>query len=88
MRGSTILPKAGGFYRLAPELGILEAMAVLILVGKALFIYRKSMRQSVLAAMTLRYFKAEDDLWWQRDGPLPASDCYEQTRPIFEAFRD
>jgi hypothetical protein len=32
MPGSIVIPKRGGWYRLAPELGIFETMAVLLMV--------------------------------------------------------
>jgi hypothetical protein len=84
MRGSAIFKRAGGLYRIAPEFGILEAMTVLLLVAKGLFIYRRSLKISVLATLTLRYFRAEDDLWWQGEEASSPANCYEQTRPAFE----
>lgn len=88
MRGSIIFPRRGGFYRFAPELGIFEAMVILLTVAKSLFIHRKSLKVSVMATLMLRYFRGEDDLWWQQDGAMTAENCYEQTESMFHRIRN
>jgi hypothetical protein len=94
MPGSVVIPKRGCLYRLAPELGILEAMVVLWMVGKGLFKYQKSLKISVMATLSLRYFQAENDLWWQNDDCDPSSpnsstaaNCYDSLEPFFDQIR-
>lgn len=87
-------PKRGGLYRLAPELGIFETMAVLLMVVQGFFKYGKSLKISVMATLSLRYFQAEGDLWWQKDDcdlssrdPSTAAYCYDCSAPFFDQIR-
>ena len=62
--GSLILPFHQGFYRLAPEIGFLEACAVIVLVFRGVFTFKQKLRTSVKATLALRKALGEGDRWW------------------------
>ena len=83
MPGAFLISKRGGLYRLAPELGIFEALLALNVACEGVFRYRKGLRLSVMATLIMRHFKAKEDPWWQSPecdpsspGIHTASNCY------------
>lgn len=74
MPGSLTAPRKAGLYRLAPELGIWDAMLLLLLLGKGRFLYGRSLKVSATSALMLRHFNAPGDRWWRREGRSPGDE--------------
>ncbi|OCL04083.1 hypothetical protein AOQ84DRAFT_367808 [Glonium stellatum] len=67
MPGSVTLLAHKGLYRLAPELGIVEAVGLLVLVVRGRFYHKQSLRLSVKAVLALRHALGEGESWWLED---------------------
>jgi hypothetical protein len=65
--GSLILPFHQGLYRLAPEIGFLEACGVIVLVARGVFTFKQSFRRSVKATFALRKALGDGHRWWMDD---------------------
>lgn len=74
MPGSLVAPRSARLYRLAPELGIWDAMSLLFLVGEGLLLHGRSLKISATSALMLRHFSARGDHWWRR-GPSSGSEA-------------
>ncbi|KAF2811714.1 uncharacterized protein BDZ99DRAFT_475235 [Mytilinidion resinicola] len=64
--GSLVLYRRSNFYRFSPELGLVETLAVLSLLTKALW---KGYRwdESIAAVFAVRDGIGQGDLWWRKD---------------------
>ncbi|KAF2811713.1 uncharacterized protein BDZ99DRAFT_461709 [Mytilinidion resinicola] len=62
-----------GLYRLVPEFGIMEAVALFILVLKGIFYHHQSIRRSIRASLALRNALGEGESWWLVDAPSNAA---------------
>jgi hypothetical protein len=73
--GSLILFQRSNFYRFSPELGLVDTLAVISLLIKALW---KGYRwdESIAAVFTVRDGIGQGDLWWRKDleTMFPADD--------------
>ncbi|PGH19182.1 hypothetical protein AJ80_04151 [Polytolypa hystricis UAMH7299] len=62
--GSVTILGHKGLYRLAPELGIVETAAVLVLVVRGKFYHKQTLRRSIKATLALRHALGEGESWW------------------------
>lgn len=64
--GSLFLFRRSNFYRFCPELGIVDALALISLIAQAL-LKGYPWSQSVTAVLAVRDGIGRGDLWWRRD---------------------
>ncbi|KAM5349508.1 hypothetical protein ACJ41O_006013 [Fusarium nematophilum] len=93
MPGSLLFKKRSRFYRLAPEVGLIDLVIVLTSILRGVTVHRRSPREAVTSVLLLRYFTSKEDLWWDKpecksaNGYSPASaaaSCYEFSRQCLD----
>ena len=69
--GSLILPLHNGFYRLAPEIGVMDSFGVIIMVARGMIKYKQSFKISVKATLALRHALGTGSRWWREESMDP-----------------
>lgn len=81
MPGSLVYQKRSRFYRLAPEVGLLDLIPTLIAVTQSAIMHRRSPREAVTAVLICRHYTSKEDPWWEKpeyrdnDGATPTGPC-------------
>ncbi|KAI8725694.1 hypothetical protein NCS52_00141100 [Fusarium sp. LHS14.1] len=79
MPGSFIYQKRSRFYRLIPEVALLDLIPTLIALATSAILYKRSPIEAVTAALICRYCISKEDPWWEQpeyrdnDGATPTS---------------
>ncbi|KAF2491313.1 hypothetical protein BU16DRAFT_529863 [Lophium mytilinum] len=79
MPGSVTWLGHKGLYRLVPEFGILEAVALFTLVLRGIFHHHQSIRRSIRASLALRHALGEGESWWLVETPSTGAPITAET---------
>ncbi|EEU45333.1 uncharacterized protein NECHADRAFT_100712 [Fusarium vanettenii 77-13-4] len=92
MPGSLVYQKRSRFYRLAPEIGLVDLIPTLIAAAQSTMIHKRSLREAVTATLICRYYTSKEEPWWEKpeyrdnDGTGPTSTPGGTIITFTEAF--
>lgn len=66
MPGSLVCQKRSRFYRLAPEIGLLDLIPTLIALAQSAIIHKRSPREAFTAVLICRHYTSKEDPWWEK----------------------